>query len=245
MQILDFLKQFFDDLISLLFPNKCAGCGKIIEEKDYLCVHCYNNIEKINKDKYCLSCGYDKENCICKSRVFRFEKIICVFKNEGIAQRAYYRYKFAHRTNYTEFFAQQISLDVLNLYNDIKFDYICNVPTSKRSIRKYGFDHTAELCRKLSRILKIPYMEKVLICDNYSPSQHYSSFKQRLINIRDKYTINKEIRGNVLLIDDIRTTGATLDECAKMLLYAGADRVYCATALTTMLKNKKDELQKK
>lgn len=229
----------------MIFPNKCASCGKIIERNDFLCTHCHNNIERLDKEKVCLICGYEKDDCICKSRVYHFEKIICVFKKEGIAQKAYYKYKFVRKIQNAEYFAQQISLDVLNLFNDVKFDYICNVPTAKSSIRRYGFDHCAEITRRISKILNIPYAKNVLICDKASTQQHKATFKERLKNVNGKYSINGKISGNVLLIDDIRTTGATLDECAKMLLFAGADKVYCATALTTMLNNKKDELQKK
>ena len=131
-------------------------------------------------------CGYEKDDCICKLRVYHFEKIVCVFKREGIAQKAYYSYKFAHRINNAEYFAQQISLDVINLFYDVKFDYICNVPTSKRSIRKNGFDHCAEIARRTSKILGVPYAENVLLCDNMSALQHKATFKERLVNVRDK-----------------------------------------------------------
>ena len=62
--------------------------------------------------------------------------------------------------------------------------------------------------------------------------QHRSSIKERLSNVDGKYCATRRIStANVLLIDDIKTTGATLDECAKQLLFAGADSVYCVSVL--------------
>ena len=72
----------------------------------------------------------------------------------------------------------------------------------------------------------------VLSCVKKVKKQHKSSIKERLLNTEGKYKCNYRIDNkNVLLIDDIKTTGATLDECAKELLFAGANSVYCITVL--------------
>ena len=81
-------------IASAIFPNKCIGCGEIIDDEKFLCAYCEKHIEKNNLDDLCLICGFEKESCVCNYNVYRFERLISVFKNQGIAQRAYYSFKF-------------------------------------------------------------------------------------------------------------------------------------------------------
>lgn len=228
-------------LLSAIYPNKCIGCGDIIPEGSFLCKYCEQNIERNNLDDFCLVCGQEKENCVCKLNVYRFEKLISVFKNEGIAQRAYYSYKFLQKQFYAKYFAKEIADAVKKLYSDIEFDYICAVPINKASIFTIKFDHCGTLCKAVSKLLNLPIADNILSCKKGKKQQHKLSIKNRLENVNDKFCFNYKIDGaTVLLIDDIRTTGATLDECAKTLLYAGANRVLCATVLATTIKSKKE-----
>lgn len=228
-------------LLSAIYPNKCMGCGDIIPEGDYFCKYCEQNIERNDLDNFCLVCGQEKENCVCKFNIYRFEKMISVFKNEGIAQRAYYSYKFSHKQHYIDFFAKEIADAVQKLYQDITFDYICAVPINKTLFFKSKFDHCNILCKSVSKLLKLPIANDVLSCKKGKKQQHKLSIKQRLTNVNEKFRFNYKIDGaTVLLIDDIYTTGATLDECAKTLMYAGANRVLCATVLATVIKSKKE-----
>ena len=233
------MKRIKQQLISAFFPNKCMGCGEIIAEGKNFCDFCEKHIEKNDLDNFCTVCGYEKGSCVCNYNIYRFEKLISVFKNNGIAQSAYYSYKFKHRQHYAHFFASEIADAVNLLYPDIGFDCICAVPVSRSLFGKSKFDHCDYLCKDISKILNIPYAYRLLDCQKSKKQQHKLPIKKRLSNVNGKFYYNYRVDGTtVLLIDDIRTTGATLDECAKTLLYAGAEKVYCATALTTVFKQK-------
>ena len=233
--------KIFKSLISAIYPNKCIGCGDIIEEEKTLCKRCEKQIERNDLENFCLNCGFENSECVCKTNIYRFNKLISVFKNDGIAQRACYNYKFKKRQHYAKFFAKEMSNAVRRLYGDLNFDFICAVPTGKNFLKYTHYDHCGYIAEEISKELNIPYVKNVLYCCKYSKLQHKSTVKERLVNVNGKYNYNYRIDGkNVLLIDDIRTTGATLDECSKMLLYAGADTVYCVTALSTKIKSKKE-----
>ncbi len=233
------LKAFYRTLISVFYPNKCVGCGEIIDNDEFLCNYCYKHIERVDTEKFCVICGMEKASCICNAKIYHFHNIVSVFKNEGIAKRAAYCYKLNHRMQYSRFLAQQICLSVAKLYYGVKFDYVCWVPSSKKSIMKYGFDHTKLLATEISEILNVPLAQDVLGCIAFKKTQHFSSLKERFENVKGKYYFKSKLNAdNVLLIDDIRTTAATLDECSKVLMFAGVNRVYCATALTTLPKKK-------
>ncbi len=244
--IFKILKHLYKIFLSSLYPNMCIGCREIIEEETHLCSYCEKHIEKLDSKKLCLICGNEKDDCVCNFKIFHFQNLLCVFRNEGIAKRAYYAYKFGRRMQYADYFAQKMSELVLEKYKDIKFDYICSVPTSKSSLMWRGFDHSGLLCRKMSEILDIPILENVIQCGKFHKKQHDSSLSERFKNIKGKYFYKTRINcSSVLLVDDIRTSSATLDECSRVLMFAGADKVFCVTALTTMSKSKKKDSELK
>ena len=225
MKIFKIIKN---NIISTIYPKKCICCGEIIDEDQFLCDFCNKNIERINLDDFCFDCGYEKSECVCKYNVYRFNSVISVFKNIDFAQKAYYSYKFGRKQHCSKFFAEQISDAVKSYYKEIKFDCICYVPSYKR----HQYNHSLYIAEDVCEIMSIPLDKDLLKCVKKTKKQHKSSIKERLNNVDGKYFAEKNIDGKtILLIDDIKTTGATLDECSKVLLFARADSVYCATAL--------------
>lgn len=233
--------KILTDFIETFYPNKCLCCGEIIEKRYSLCDYCKSDLKKNNLENLCTVCGYETENCVCKYHVYRFEKLITVYKNEGAAQKIYYAYKFDKRQHYVNFFVDDMVNAVNKLYNDVKFDLVCSVPRSKTLLGgKFNYDHCGYLAGCVAKKLNVEFSNNLLYCKSRKRKQHKLSIKNRLTNVNGKFDYNFRIDGNsVLLIDDIRTTGATLDECAKTLLYAGAEKVYCITLLGTEYKSKK------
>lgn len=228
------INPFLKSLISAIYPQKCICCGEIIENAD-ICDECDLKIERINLSNLCFECGIEKDFCECKYKIFRFAKVISVFKNCGCAQKTYYSYKFYRKQHYANFFAEEIYKAIKTCYSDIDFDIVCAVPTYK----KFGYDHCFYITNLVAKRLGIPFDKKLISCVKRTKKQHNSTIKERLINVEGKYNTNHIINDKtVLLIDDIKTTGSTLDECAKMLLFAGAKNVYCATVLGSVEKEK-------
>ena len=223
----------FKDLIGCFYPNKCAACGEIIGEDTFLCQLCSRKIQKNDLKEFCIKCGAKKENCRCKSREFHFSGCVSTYENTDIAKKAYYSYKILRQERLADFFALQLAETVKSAYNDLEFDGLFCVPTVKRSVLKRGFDHNKLIAKRLADILNIPFIDGVIKSKHFVKPQHKSSYAKRLENVRDKYYTVKRINCNrVLLFDDICTSGATLDQCAKELLFAGADEVYCVTVLS-------------
>lgn len=232
------IKRFFDSLISSVYPLKCICCGEILDE-NIICDKCNSSLERVNYNNLCLECGVEKEFCECNYKIFRFKNTICAFENCGQARKIYYSYKFHRKQHYADFFAEEVCNAVKNCYGNVYFDIVCAVP----SYMKLGYDHCTYIARSVSKKLNIPFYENLILCVKRTKKQHNSTIKERLINVEGKYMVTNHIYNkNVLLIDDIKTTGATLDECAKMLLFAGADNVYCATVLGTAKKEKIEKL---
>ncbi|MBE6810778.1 MAG: ComF family protein [Ruminococcaceae bacterium] len=221
------IKNFLKSQLSAIYPKKCICCSELIDENSYLCEKCEASIER-NTEDICLYCGFEGADCVCKYNVYRFKQLLCVFKNCGLAQKAYYNYKFYKKQHYSEFFALEMCAAIKKHFGDIKFDFVCSVP----SYINKGYDHSGFLTEIIAENLNLIYEKNILSCVKRVKKQHKSSIKERITNTEGKYRCNYSIKDkNVLLIDDIKTTGATLDECAKELLFAGASSVYCVTVL--------------
>lgn len=226
-------------LLEFLYPNKCAGCDDIIDEGKQLCEYCSIRINNVDYGKLCTKCGFLTDYCRCSFREFHYSGALGMFKNNGVAREAYYSYKMGRNESLAPFFARRTANAVKKVFAGIAFDAVVCVPTARRSRLKRGFDHNAEIASRLADILKIRFLRGALKTKHFKPLQHKSSFTERLENVRGKYYTDKRINAQrVLLFDDISTTGATLDECAKELMFAGVKEVYCVTVLATYPKKK-------
>lgn len=227
------LKQFIKRIISFIYPNTCLDCGDIIPEGEFFCDCCFEMLPRISYDKMCIKCGFEKKKCNCKNRTYSFDGITAPFYNRDGAQAAVYAYKFRKRQYISRILAEQMSMSVKYVYHNIGFDGICYVPLSGKSLRKRGFNQSKELAIIMSQILGIQLVENQLGCRNKRKAQHKVRLSEREKNVKGVYFSKKPISGKILLVDDIKTTGATLNECTKQLLSSGAQSVFCVTALIT------------
>lgn len=235
--------NLFKGAISALFPNVCIACGEAIAEGEYLCEYCDEMAATVDFTKNCRRCGRDKKSCECSKRVFHFSGCAAPFYNEGVIQNAMYSFKFAHKDYIAKFFAERMAITVKTAYSDIDFDLVCFVPMKLSKKLKRGFNQSEVLAKHISKFLKLPLCYNALVASKHTKIQHKLTSEERFKNVKGKFAANKKhnLTGKtVLLVDDIKTTGATLDECAKQLLLLGADEVYCITGLMTP-KNKKKE----
>lgn len=230
-----------EDLISFLFPEKCACCGEIIFNKDGICARCKKALEPV-EEKRCLKCGMGIKFCECKFNVFRFEGVVAPFYNFGVARRGIYNAKFNSRVAAHSFFIKEMSNCVEKYYGDVPFDAVTFVPTSRKRLYERGYNQSEILAKGVAEKLKLPLCDLLETKGKHSRQHEISNFKERFKNVNGVYFVKDKIKfKNVLLVDDIKTTGATLDECARGLKIAGAEKVYCLTALITNPRLKKEK----
>ena len=233
--------NIFKAIADCFFPNNCLGCGEVLGDDEYFCDFCYSNFERCVADKICRKCGLPKKHCQCNRRVFHFDACAAPFRNDGPARLAMHKFKFREKPYYGKFFAEQMAIMVKQVYSDREFDFITYVPMNTLHKLRRGYNQSFVLADELSKILNIPIWVNVLKCRRKAKTQHLLSEKERFINVKGKYVCDVSLIGkNVLLVDDIKTTGATLDECAKQLMRSGADSVCCITGLITYKDKKKD-----
>ena len=232
--------QVFDSIVNAIFPQKCISCGEIIDKGEFLCEYCYEKIERVDFSKVCERCGLPKKECECKNRVFHFNSVIAPFTNGDIAKAAMYRFKFKKLAFCSNFFAAEMAKTVKMFYYDVDFDGVAFVPMHIIKQLRRGFNQSEELAKRIAKMLGKPLYRDVLSVKYTSKAQHNMSVEERFKNVKGKYRFNYKVTGkNILLVDDIKTTGATVDECAKQLLLAGANSVYCITGQISIPKKGK------
>ena len=235
------MKKIIRAAEAAFFPKTCASCGEIIPEEAWLCEDCRKGILRCDATQRCPVCGLPKKCCVCKNRIFRFAGCIAPFVNTGEAKDAMMRYKFGDYKAIARFFAEEMAESVKREYSETVFDAICYVPMHRRKRFQRGIEPAKLLAELLSERLRIPVDHGLLTCTCYlKKPQHELNFEGRRENVQGLYRAIGSAEGKtLLLVDDIKTSGFTLDECAKQLLNAGASEIRCVTALITYPKQKK------
>lgn len=179
----------------------------------------------------CLVCGGYSEKCICEvcfSRIKFIDRIegdvYFIGAYEGVLEKAIKLLKFRLKKK----IARNLSFIVLNHNPFVDFDLIVPVPLHQKRMAERGFNQSAEIAGDLSRISGKPVIGDVLIRSRDTRHQFELSPRERALNIKGAFTIKDPVKildKRVVIIDDIYTTGATINECRRCLLGAGARSV--------------------
>ena len=215
-----------DVFIDAFYPKRCGSCRTLTDNGNALCSDCANKLERV-KCPICITCGNSLSDCECDTFIYHFDGIVAPFKNKGVAKEMVYNFKFDKDYSLVDEIVENMAKSIKESYSDINFEFITYVPKKRGE-----FNQCKVLAKRLSNILNIPIKHTSLIKVKDNQVQHHLSLVQRFDNVRDTYRAVKMRKGQtVLLIDDIKTTGATLNECARELKFSGAEKVYSATAL--------------
>lgn len=232
----DFLKKSRKILLDLIFPEFCLNCGT---EGSYLCEDCLSLIEilesqfcpgcqkRVTDGKTCPGCKkYTKLNGLYFAASYQnnlVKKIITQFKYEPFAKELKESLTLLITTHF------QLCGKKESDFSDF---YLIPVPLEIKRLKWRGFNQSEEIGKELAKFLKIPLATDVLYKTKETLPQVELSAKTRKENIKGAFLVkNKEkIMGRkVLLIDDVYTTGSTMNECARILKESGAKEVWGVT----------------
>lgn len=226
-------------LFDLIFPSDiyCICCGKPIYQQPYaLCEDCTSAIKWVCIPS-CSKCGkplainyitHKCHDCIDKTHSFH-QGFSCMLYDDS-AKTMLYDFKFNNKGYYAKSFAELIFEKIKN--EKITFDYIMPVPLHQKKVKERGYNQAALIASHLSKLTSIPTLSNVLIRSRYTLPQNQLSLAERNHNLKDAFKVTDPtalLNKQILLIDDIYTTGNTVDACSKELLRHKASRVYVAT----------------
>lgn len=219
--------RFADILISLVYPRRCPFCGAALSHNKHTCESCENSLPHVTGET-CLKCARGSEFCRCKERQFAFKSCIAPFYYDGVVKQAVKRFKFKGQQGAATVFAAYTAETLNRVYAGKSFDFVTSVPLTFSEFKSRGYNQSALFGRALAKELSLPYRETLKKPHDIKP-QRTCSASQRWDNVSGAFSSKCDLSGKVVLLaDDIITTGATLNECAKMLLAVGAHEVCCA-----------------
>ncbi len=227
-------------IMDVAFPRRCPLCNEIVIPKDKkACKLCVDKLPIISEPR-CKRCSkpvetQEQEYCFdCIKSTRHYDCGISVFMYEGAIKKSLMDYKFRGLKQYAEFYVEQLILHAGETIKQMGIDYIIPIPLHKKKQRVRGFNQAQLLADGISEYLGLPVLNDVLIRTKFTTPQKKLDPKERLHNLIQAFTTKKEkefmiCNKKILIIDDIYTTGSTIEACANVLQKAGCGNVYFVT----------------
>ena len=238
--------NFIKTLLSLIFPLECRICKKTLEAENltYICPECFTKIRFI-KEPHCLKCGQPLrpfENKVCKNcqkEKLYFKKIYSMGLYRGVLREAILLLKYQKVKALISPLGKLFLKYCQENLKTSNFDIVLPVPLYRSKRREREFNQAEVFARIIAKHYSLSLAPKNLLRIRDTRKMSGLSREKRKRNVRDAFLVKRkeEVKNKrIFLIDDICTTGATVDECSRILLQAGVKEVTVLTLARTLSK---------
>lgn len=230
-----FCRDCFNSVINLLFPPVCPICSARVETHGELCDDCFGYFDWID-GPHCACCGYpfpdeyesNKKSmcpmCAAGKNELEFMRAACVY--DDMSRSVMLPFKHGGRIKFARFMSHAMIWALRDV--DIKPDLVMPVPLANRRLFQRGYNQATLLAQEIARAYGVP-IDFNSVHRKYRPNMGHKTHAQRVAHIRGVFSVlNREaLRGkNILLVDDVMTSGATFNELSRVLRRAGAAEIY-------------------
>lgn len=235
------LEDLFRGITNLVYPPYCTICGKKIITKEFnpLCPECIGKI-KWNLPPFCSICGrntvielFPINICLeCKKQHHFFDRAWSVSLYEGIMRECIHKFKYERRFELIYFFERILEEFIKKFINIGIFDYIFPIPLHPKKLREREFNQALLIAEPIAKKFKKKILLRNIYRKKYTLPQSELKAEDRRKNIKGAFVIKNTrqiVNKNIFIIDDILTTGATVDECAKLFKESGANIIEVLT----------------
>jgi len=203
------IKIILNSLVDLFFPMRCIHCSEVIQNTQVLCTSCVGNLSFTHWQ-------FNQNNLAFKQlqKYCRVEEAYSLlhFKKGNVTQSILHEMKYQNRPEIGALIADIVPVDLSD------FDYIFPIPLHPKRLKERGYNQVEIFTKSLAERFGIEYSDSILIRTEYKKSQVSKNKIERIANLSNAFKVTDlHIEGNILVIDDLITTGATLSQAIKPL----------------------------
>ncbi len=223
------IKSLFTDFIQLIYPNTCLLCNETLtQQESHLCLMCLHKLPKTN---YHLQTENPVEKRFWgKVHVERATSFLYFQKGESV-QKLLHRLKYKGEKEIGELLGKQFAHDLKDS-TFAEIDLIVPVPLHKKRYNKRGYNQSAQIAKGLSETLNKPVDTQTVVRNTENETQTQKSVYERFENTANIFSLTDNTafeNKHILLVDDVLTTGSTLEACAQAILHTKNAKVSIVT----------------
>ena len=227
------VKRMADAAIDMLFPRICPVCGDVVSfGQGDVCPMCMRKLTYI-EEPFCKRCGKPVDDgkrycpdCERFSHVYDEGRAALVY--DEYMSKSIYRFKYNGKREFASFYARIIKERLADTIKGWNVDALIPVPVHKSRLAKRGYNQAALIAKQMSKLFNIPVYDNIVVRAFATGAQKNLSAARRQNNLKKAFNVtrNSVKLDSALIVDDIYTTGATVDAVARCLKGAGVKRVY-------------------
>lgn len=231
-------------LLDMIYPPRCPVCGHIFSKRNsYICDGCKTKVSKILEPR-CMKCGKallakEQEYCLdCSKKNHYFERGVSLWNYDDVMKRSISNFKYHHRKEYAKFYAEEFVKEYGDYIKSLSLDGLIPVPIHWTKYIDRGYNQAQVIAEEIGKRLNIPVFEGVLVRKKRTIAQKQLSESERARNLEHAFGVSEKWNeslcslNSIMIIDDIYTTGCTINLCAKKLKEAGLKKVYFGVLCT-------------
>ena len=228
--------SFLNTLLTWLYPRRCPVCDEPVKPYHALICNDCAGVPALVKPPFCMKCGKhltgeEKEYCSdCASHKHFYDRGRALFSYKSVSD-SIARFKYRGRQEYAAYYAVRMTEELSGFIRDCRADALIPVPLHKSKLRTRGYNQAEVLAEELSALTGIPmFPDLIERVEKTAPMKDLSA-AERQNNLKRAFKIRRnDVKlSTIIIIDDIYTTGSTIDAVSRELKRAGVQRIYFLT----------------
>ncbi len=227
-------------LLDLLYPVRCPICGEIVVPKgNRICSLCTGKLKSVEEPR-CMKCSKpieheEMEYCKdCIRKDYHYVKGYALWVYDDSMKKSIADFKYHYKKENSHFYVQELLRIYQKTIKSLAPDAFVPVPVHRSKYRERGYNQADVLAKGIARETGIPVISDLLLRNKKTLPQKQLDDKERLRNLQEAFSYNKKVEPHhnlkkIMLIDDIYTTGSTIEACTNVLMNHGIMEVYFMT----------------